>query len=136
MVKIVSNNICFGPMPSPDDEVEQHLIISDDGKVIFTAYKYGNGYEEYDICREQRLVIDKSLALEILDLFLQYKNNGGINYFVTDIGLWEMIMTDTDNNTHHFDGSLCGGVMVGDIDLTKYLRERIPIDRLFVFGPS
>lgn len=31
-VRIVSNNICYGPSPEPDDEVEQHIIINADGR--------------------------------------------------------------------------------------------------------
>ena len=34
-VRIVSNNICYGPMPKPDKEVEQHLTVDDEGHVWF-----------------------------------------------------------------------------------------------------
>ena len=48
-----------------------------------------------------------------------------------------MKITDTKGAVHTFNGSLCGGVTVGDIiDLTYYLREQIPIDSLFVFEDS
>jgi hypothetical protein len=47
-----------------------------------------------------------------------------------------MTITDTKGEVHTFKGSLCGGVTVGDIDLTYYLREQIPIDSLFVFEDS
>ena len=30
--------------------------------------------------------------------------------------------------------SLCGGITVGDIDLTDYIRGQLPIDGLAVFG--
>ena len=35
-IRIVSNNICYGPMPDSDDEVEQHLTINDEGRVWFS----------------------------------------------------------------------------------------------------
>lgn len=31
-IRIISNNICYGPGPSPKDEVEQHLTISANGE--------------------------------------------------------------------------------------------------------
>lgn len=37
-VRIISNNICYGPKPLPEDEVEQHLTISASGRVWFTGY--------------------------------------------------------------------------------------------------
>lgn len=41
-VRIVSNNICYGPMPEPDEEIEQHLTINDEGRVWFSGYKIEN----------------------------------------------------------------------------------------------
>lgn len=35
---------------------------------------------------------------------------------------------------HKECGSMCGGVLAGDIDLTKYIRKAIPIEDLAVFG--
>ena len=34
-IKIKSNNICYGPAPEPEDEIEQILTISNTGKVWF-----------------------------------------------------------------------------------------------------
>ena len=44
-MRIVSNNICYGPMPEPDEEVEQLLTINDEGHVWFSGYKFGNAGE-------------------------------------------------------------------------------------------
>ena len=40
-MKLISNHICFGPCPGPDDEVEQHLSLFADGRVFFSGYVYG-----------------------------------------------------------------------------------------------
>lgn len=132
-VRIVSNNICYGPEPLPEDEVEQHLTISASGRVWFTAYKYANGFGKYEICRKQQLAIGEPVAKEILALFSQYINSDQLVCYATDIGWWEMTITDTEGKKHAFKGSLCGGVTVGDIDLTYYLREQIPVSGLFIF---
>lgn len=68
-VRIVSNNISFGPTPLPEDEVEQHLTISAIGRVWFTGYKYANGFDEFEICRRKQFAIGKAAAKEILMLF-------------------------------------------------------------------
>ena len=135
-VKIISNNISYGPEPFPEDEVEQHLTISATGRVWYTSYKYGDGFGKHEISRKQHLAIGKPIANEILELFLQYMNSDQPLLFATDIGTWEMIITDTEDKTFKFNGSLFGEVMVGEIDLTDYIRKQIPIDNLFVFGDS
>lgn len=135
-VRIISNNICFGPEPLPDDEVEQHLTISANGGIWFTGYKYGNGFGRFEISRKQQFNIGKSAVKKILELFSQYLDSDQLTCYATDIGTWEMTITDTKGEVHTFKGSLCGGVTVGDIDLTYYLREQIPIDSLFLFEDS
>ncbi|MGB4511533.1 MAG: hypothetical protein WBI31_07705, partial [Thermacetogeniaceae bacterium] len=122
-----------GPEPLPDDEVEQHLTISASGRIWFTGYKYGNGFGQFEISRKQQFNIGKSAVKEILELFSQYIESEQLTYYATDIGTWEMKITDTDGKSHNFKGALCGGVTVGDTDLTYYLREQIPIQNLFVF---
>lgn len=47
-VRIVSNNICYGPSPKPDDEVEQHITINADGRVWFSAYNFGSGFDGHE----------------------------------------------------------------------------------------
>lgn len=132
-VRIVSNNICYGPEPLPNDEVEQHLTISDSGRVWFTGYKYANGFGKFEISRRQQFNIRNSVVKEILELFSQYLDSDQLTCYATDIGTWEMEITDTEGEVHTFKGSLCGGVFVGNTDLTSYLREHIPVKGLFVF---
>lgn len=41
-IKLVSNCLCYGPAPMPEDEAEQHLTICSDGRVFFSSYIVGN----------------------------------------------------------------------------------------------
>ena len=132
-IKIISNNICYGPKSSPEDEVEQHLIISSDGRVWFTGYNYAGGFGNYKVGRNSQFSIGKLIADKILSLFSQYCIEEPLSCFATDIGEWEMIITDIEQKTYVFKGSLCGGVSAGDVDLTDYIREHISIDDMFVF---
>ncbi|MDR5586053.1 hypothetical protein [Clostridium aquiflavi] len=133
-IRITSNNICYGPEPFSTDEVEQHLTISATGRVWFTGYNYGGGFGKYEIGRKQQFSSEKITINEILNLFSQYCESEQLLCYATDIGIWEMEITDTENKKYIFKGSLCGGVSVGDTDLTDYIRKHIPIDGLFVFS--
>lgn len=132
-VRIVSNNICYGPEPLPEDEVEQHLTISASGRVWFTGYKYANGLDKYEIGRRQQFAIGRSPSIEILEYFSLYLNSDQLVCYATDVGTWEMEITDTEGKVYTLRGSLCGGVTVGDVDLTQLLRECLSINQLFVF---
>lgn len=133
-IRIVSHNICYGPEPLPEDEVEQRLTISASGRVWFTGYKYANGFDKYEIGRRQQFSIGRSLSIEIFEYFSQYLNSDQLVCYVTDVGSWYMEITDTKGKAYTFRGSLSGGVTVGDVDLTRLLRECLSINQLFVFG--
>lgn len=132
-IKIISNNICYGPEPSPKDEVEQHLTISANGRVWFTGYNYASGSGKYQIGRKQQFSIGKYFTEELLTFFAQYCESEPLVCYATDIGIWKMEITDVENKKYIFKGSLCGEVSVGDTDLTECIREYIPVDDLFVF---
>ena len=41
-ITLISNNICYGPSPKADEEVEQRLTILKNGRVWFSGYNYGS----------------------------------------------------------------------------------------------
>lgn len=53
-IRIESNNICYGPEPGADDEVEQYLTISSTGRVWFSARNYQQYCNSKDYCRKKR----------------------------------------------------------------------------------
>lgn len=132
-VRIVSNNICYEPEPLSEDEVEQHLTISASGRVWFTGYKYADGFDKFEICRRQQFAIGRSVLKKILEFFSQYLNSDQLVCYATDIGTWEMEITDIERKVYTFRGSLCGGVTVGDVDFTQLLIEYLSINQLFAF---
>ncbi len=71
-VRIVSNNICYGPSPEPDDEVEQHIIINADGRIWFSAYNFGSGFDGYEKSRSKIYKIEKESATKVLNSIARY----------------------------------------------------------------
>ena len=39
-IRIISENVCYGPAPQPGEEVEQRLTLTDVGGVFFTSYTW------------------------------------------------------------------------------------------------
>lgn len=98
-IRITSNNICCGTEPSSTYEVEQHLTILATGRVWFTGYNYGGGFGKYEIGRKQQFGMENITINEILNIFFQYCENELLLCYATDIGIWEMEITDTENKT-------------------------------------
>ena len=104
-VQIISNNLCYGPAPRPNTEIEQHLTITDQGQVWFSRYRYGNGEERYPLINKEHLRIPEVDAKEILKLADEVTKIED-DLFATDVGDWELTVTDTENKTSRKAGSL------------------------------
>ena len=132
-IRIVSNNICYGPMPDPDDEVEQHLTINDEGRVWFSGYNFGHSGERYEKARSKIFKIEKAATDRLLCAIAAYFGNEYDEIFATDIGNWEMELTNTEGTVYKFRGSLCADFDYEGIDLSDLVRDTVGMDDLDVF---
>lgn len=127
-MRIVSNNICYGPMPDPNDEVEQHLIINDEGRVWFSGYNFGQSGERYEKARSKNFKIEKVATDRLLCAIAAYFGNEYDEIFATDIGNWEMELINTDGIAYKFRGSLCADFTKDTIVVSGKTRK---IDMMF-----
>ncbi|MEA4929552.1 MAG: hypothetical protein VB104_12880 [Candidatus Limiplasma sp.] len=131
-VQIISNNICFGPHPSSEDEMEQHLSISADGSVFFSAYTYGDGTNHVRT-RMKSFILDAERAAHILKMIGNYFSDEHDMEFSTDVGNWKMTITNTENKPYHFRGSLCAAYEEELDDISNLIRLNLNMPELLVF---
>jgi hypothetical protein len=53
------------------------------------------------------------------------------DWFAPDVSNWDMDITTENSQKRSFTGSMCGGVMVKGINLGHFIRNIIPIDRVW-----
>lgn len=131
-IRIVSNNICYGPPPEPDDEVEQHITINHEGCVWFSGYNFGNSGEN-EKARNKNFKIDSNLVEQLFHAMTSYFSREYTEVFATDIGSWVMELTNTDGAIYKFKGSLCADFDVDGIDLSDLIRDTLGMNDLYVF---
>lgn len=132
-IKIISNNVCYGPCPMLEEEVEQHLTMTDDGRVWFSGYNFGNTSGKYERGRTKQFSLDKEKADRVFSAFSRFFSGEFEDIFATDIGFWELIITNTEGQEFVFKGSLCADYEIDGIDLSEMLRDALGIESLFVF---
>ena len=129
--RLISNNICYGPCPDADEEVEQHLTILSDGRIWFSRYKYGLGDGKYELEEKKQVNIGKDIAVDILTFTKKYFDEKGIVMKCTDVGIWELFLTDENDAKYTIDGSVVPDDYTSEI--SNYIRERLPLENLFLF---
>ena len=132
-LQLVSNNIGFGPIPLPSDtEVEQRLTIISDGRVWLSRYRYGamGDKDKYELMEKLHLKID---TISIIQEVEQFFRKGYDIYAATDVGSWELRLTNTDGDIFKAHGALISGHHSLDF-LSDLIRREIGHRDLFVFN--
>lgn len=89
----------------PDDEIEQRLTLTDDGRLFFTRYNYGNG-EKYIKSAERRIKLDNEVTAHLLKILEEYFSDEFNVIMATDVGEWKLILTNIEDEDFCFRGSL------------------------------
>ena len=129
--RIETNIIAYGPEPAPSDEVEQHLTVSETGRIWFNAYQYGDG--NYLRSRSSQLYIGTEAARDILQKVLSWAEKDYREPLVTDVGFWKVTLFESEDFELSAYGSVVERPMVDGQSLSDILRKKIPIDNLFLF---
>lgn len=90
-IRIVSNRLCYGPCPEPEEEVEQHITINSEGRVWFSAYIFGQNRDgRYEESRTQNLKLDTADTDKIFSAFTTYFSEGYDEVFppILATGTW------------------------------------------------
>lgn len=129
-INIYSNSVVFGPMPQPDDEVYQQIIIHNNGNVNFIGYTFENS-------NDNKRIIDFNITYEDKDLLFTAFKHIFSNYHewfdITCSGDWTLKLTNTDGITFEFNDALVAKFYYEGIDLSDLVRQVLAMDDLFVF---
>lgn len=130
-IQLISNNICYGPCPESDDEVEQHLTITSDGRVWFSRYRFGAAGHE--LIKKLSYSVPADAVNEIMAAVSGYFSDEYDIDFVTDVGSWDMVLTNTDGHTFKITGPLCHDLQTPTGGLSDIIRSKLERNDLFVF---
>lgn len=104
--QLVSNSIDYGPCPNIEDEVEQRLTITANGRVWLSRYRFGTAGDRYELIDKTHFSIPSNDANEILVAVTNYfacENNILIS---TDAGVWNLALTNEKGKIFKISGNL------------------------------
>lgn len=134
MFELVTLRTVPGRSYDPAEEVEQHLGISTGGEIRFRANTYHNGPGRLGIGRVLKAEIPVSAVQEIcrmLDTWLYTRGDEAWSQ-PADTGKWYLRVRFADGREQVQRGAL-GGAFLEGIDVAQFVRERVPIDHLYLF---
>lgn len=130
-ISIFSDNLCYGPAPAPEAEVQQKLSIFDNGIVDLIRYKYGAGYP-YKLSEEVKLEIHPENAADTIDMLTTYFQTTYRACFMTDVGVWKATWEDKAGNIGYTTGPLIDSDDQLN-EISNWIRVSLSLDDLFCF---
>lgn len=134
-VKIHSNIMSFGFLPKTGTEIEQHLTITDDGRIWLTRYAVNEDLNYADIKKteQKQFKIAKDKAKFLLSKFTEYfRDEYDIDY-VMDASQFEMWIDDDEGKKAYIIGPMSSEIVVDGYDLSQLVRDTLNDQTLFVF---
>ena len=134
-MRINSNCIAYGLLPRAGFEVEQHVTVTDDGRVWLTRYAFNQdlNYADLKKTEQKQFRIDADKAKFLLDKYTKYFRDEYEISFATDVGSFEMHITDDQGKQAVFIGPLICDFEVDGYNLSQLLRDTLDDQTLFVF---
>ena len=106
-MKLVSNCMCYGPEPEDGEELEQHLTVSRDGRIWFSAYGYDHKSESgLRLIRKYQEKISPEAANYFLANVAYLFSEEVVIPYATDVGSWDLVLTNEEGEASKFGGSL------------------------------
>ena len=130
---LVSDGVGYGPVPDENDEVQQRLTINSARDAWLTRYAYGDG-EKYRRIKREKLKLDADHLEDLFRAVTAVFGGDAEDRFATDVGTWELELTNTDDETFQYVGAMCGDVLYEGRELSDILRDALGTPDLLAFG--
>lgn len=127
-ITLLSDSQGYGPRPEDDDEVAQRVTVNDRGDVHITYYNFTD-----TTLRRERFYIGPVEAIELIQSINTTFAIRVEESFATDVGSWELKITNTEGQTFSFNGSLFPDWQSPLANLSENLRDALNRPMLFGF---
>ena len=112
-IRIISNNISYGNRQDIKEPVEQRFTIYASGQVYYDEYECNDG--RYKKVKTLKKRIGKEVAKDILNKTSSIFRKTYDMEYRTDIGSWNVSITNTKNEIYQYRGSLDSYFYVEDV---------------------
>lgn len=116
-----------------DEEMIQRLLISKDGQVQLRANTYHHGPGHYGIGRILDVEIPPAAVQEIIRLLDTWLFTRDQAWTISeDVGKWYLRVRQ-HGGKEQIQRGILDGAFVMEMDVSQFIRERVPVDSLYLF---
>lgn len=123
---------------NPGDEIEQKIILYDDGKVSFFRYRapYDSAKYSHELITRKDFRIQPEAIETIMSCMtkaMTYEKDASFIEIRAETGAWKLTLTNTDNVKFKYYGELYIDVHCDNMSLSEIIRNNLHSDDMWVF---
>lgn len=131
-IRLIANNMGYGPLPAPDEEVEQRLTMTREGKVLLSRYSFHDTMRNRLMSREQFSVDSRCVESLFKQISTHFAENELIG-MATDVPIWNLELFNTTGEVFRYTGPMLRKSHPFLDDISDELRLRLNQVHLFAF---
>lgn len=131
-IRLIANNMGYGPLPAPDEEVEQRLTMTREGKVWLSRYSFHDTMRNRLMSREQFSVDNRCVESLFKQISTHFAENKLIG-MATDVPIWNLELFNTTGEVFRYTGPMLRKSHPFLDDISDELRLRLNQVHLFAF---
>ena len=130
-ISIRSKCYCDHALGDEHEVGTEYIEIFDNGEVRFRIFN-----DNLDLLDSFEDYIDEKIAKDIFDKIKRcFMDKSGRAKMISENapGFWSLNLEDDKGHSIHFSGEMDSFVYLDDLNLSEYLREKLPFDNLWLF---
>lgn len=104
-IRLIANNMGYGPFPAPDEEVEQRLTMTREGKVWLSRYSFHDTMRNRLMSRKQFSVNSRCVESLFKQISTPFAKNELIS-MATNVPIWNLELFNTTGEVFRYTGSI------------------------------
>jgi hypothetical protein len=131
-MRLIANNMGYGPLPAPGEEVEQRLTLTANGKVWLSRFSYHDTAHNSLMSRKQFTVDHRCVESLFQKITTHFAGTERIG-MATDVAAWELELTNAEGTSFRFTGPMLRGSSPTLDAISDELRSVLDRKGLFAF---
>lgn len=131
-IRLIANNMGYGPLPAPDEEVEQRLTMTREGKAWLSRYSFHDTMRNRLMSREQFSVDSRCVESLFKQISTHFAKNELIG-MATDVPIWNLELFNTTGEVFRYTGPMLRKFHPFFDVISDKLRLLLKKEHLFAF---
>ncbi len=132
-IQLITNIRSYFHIPEHDEEIEQRLTITSDGRVWISRYCFDSEESALTLMRKESFSVSYEAVNTMMEAVTKCFDSGYKDPEVLDAAYWDLTLTNSENTKFVYSGPIISDHYLFNTELSEIIRTSLGRNDLFVF---